>query len=68
MKPLILSLCDFSGIWSQPYADAGYDVRRIPGLDIRHRVDLAGRGWGILWKRLRFLKSVLDEVRKWRAS
>lgn len=25
----ILSLCDYSGTWSQPYADAGYDVRCI---------------------------------------
>ncbi len=26
---LILSLCDFTGNWAQPYADAGYEVRRI---------------------------------------
>ena len=25
----ILSLCDYSGAWSQPYADAGYDVVRV---------------------------------------
>lgn len=29
MKPLVLSLCDFSGVWSQPYADAGYRVVRV---------------------------------------
>lgn len=29
----VLSLCDHSGVWSQPYADAGYDVRRIDILD-----------------------------------
>lgn len=29
MNRLILSLCDYSGHWSQPYADAGYDVMRI---------------------------------------
>jgi len=27
--PLILSLCDYSGHWSQPYADAGYEVIRV---------------------------------------
>lgn len=25
----ILSLCDFTGAWSQPYADAGYSVIRV---------------------------------------
>lgn len=34
---LILSLCDFTGAWSQPYADAGYDVRRV---DIKHGQDV----------------------------
>jgi site-specific DNA-cytosine methylase len=27
--PLILSLCDYSGTWSQPYRDAGYEVMQI---------------------------------------
>lgn len=36
----IISLCDFSGAWSQPYVDAGgYDVIRIDlqrdGRDVR---------------------------------
>lgn len=35
----ILSLCDHSGNWSKPYADAGYDVVRIDlqdcGRDVR---------------------------------
>ena len=34
----ILSLCDYSGAWSQPYVDAGYDVVRVDikrGPDIR---------------------------------
>lgn len=35
----ILSLCDYSGAWSQPYVDAGYDVIRIDiqtdGRDVR---------------------------------
>ena len=26
---IVLSLCDFSGVWSQPYVDAGYRVVRI---------------------------------------
>ena len=25
----ILSLCDYSGAWSQPYLDAGYNVIRV---------------------------------------
>ncbi len=38
MKPLILSLCDFTGNWSRPYVEAGYDVRCIDlqnGQDVR---------------------------------
>ena len=38
MGPLILSLCDHSGEWSRPYAEAGYDVRRVDlksGQDVR---------------------------------
>jgi len=30
---LVLSLCDYSGSWSQPYADAGYRVVRV---DLQH--------------------------------
>jgi hypothetical protein len=37
----ILSLCDLTGNWSRPYAEAGYEVRRIDiqfGTDVRlHR-------------------------------
>jgi hypothetical protein len=33
----ILSLCDYSGAWSQPYLDAGYDVIR---LDLRRGDDV----------------------------
>jgi hypothetical protein len=35
---LILSLCDYSGVWSEPYARSGYNVSRIDikkGQDIR---------------------------------
>lgn len=35
---IILSLCDFTGAWCQPYRDAGYDVRQVDlkrGDDIR---------------------------------
>ena len=35
---LILSLCDFTGNWSQPYEDAGYEVMRFDlknGNDVR---------------------------------
>jgi len=38
-KETILSLCDLSGAWSQPYVDAGYNVIRIDmerdGQDVR---------------------------------
>jgi hypothetical protein len=37
MGPLILSLCDFSGEWSRPYTEAGYDVRRV---DLKHGQDV----------------------------
>jgi hypothetical protein len=33
----ILSLCDFTGNWSRPYLDAGYDVRQI---DLRYGDDV----------------------------
>lgn len=33
----ILSLCDYSGTWSQPYVDAGYDVIRV---DLQHGQDV----------------------------
>lgn len=29
----ILSLCDYSGAWSKPYADAGYEVVQV---DLQH--------------------------------
>lgn len=33
----VLSLCDYSGAWSAPYAEAGYDVVRI---DLQHGQDV----------------------------
>jgi len=36
--PLVLSLCDYTGNWSRPWAEGGYDVRLIDlkyGQDIR---------------------------------
>ncbi len=33
----VLSLCDYSGAWSAPYAEAGYDVVRI---DLQHGKDV----------------------------
>lgn len=33
----ILSLCDYTGNWSQPYLEAGYDVQRI---DLQHGGDV----------------------------
>jgi hypothetical protein len=46
----VLSLCDYSGAWSQPYADAGYDVLRVDiqrGQDVR-LLPFPGRVHGIL--------------------
>jgi hypothetical protein len=34
---LILSLCDYTGRWSQPYRDAGYEVVQI---DLKHGEDV----------------------------
>src|SRR5690242_7119936 len=34
---LILSLYDYSGVWSQPYVDDGYDVIRV---DLKHGEDV----------------------------
>jgi hypothetical protein len=33
----VLSLCDYTGNWSKPYRDAGYDVRQI---DLQHGDDV----------------------------
>ncbi len=46
----ILSLCDYSGIWSQPYRDAGYNVIQIDakqGQDVR-LLKYPGDVYGIL--------------------
>jgi hypothetical protein len=46
----VLSLCDRTGIWSEPYARAGCRVIRvdlIDGLDVR-LMDYPGRVWGII--------------------
>lgn len=41
----ILSLCDYTGNWSRPYLEAGYDVRQI---DLKHGSDIR------LFKSLRY--------------
>ncbi len=51
MKRVILDLCAGSGSWSQPYADAGYDVRRVElkaGEDVRFFKPFKDRIWGVL--------------------
>ena len=38
MSKVILSLCDYSGRWSDPYKEAGYEVVRVDiklGFDVR---------------------------------
>jgi len=51
MRPqVILDLCSGSGAWSAPYAEAGYDVRRVEvadGTDVR-LLTFLGRVHGIL--------------------
>jgi hypothetical protein len=42
MKPLIISLFDFTGVWSEPYVAAGYDVHRFD-LRLGHDVRLLER-------------------------
>jgi site-specific DNA-cytosine methylase len=37
MRKTILSLCDYTGTWSKPYRDAGYDVIQV---DIKHGQDI----------------------------
>jgi hypothetical protein len=37
MRGTILSLCDFTGIWSRPYEEAGYRVVRV---DLQHGQDV----------------------------
>ncbi len=48
----IISLCDFSGAWSKPYADAGYNVRRVDlegsGEDVRLLHHIEGPVHGLL--------------------
>ncbi len=29
MKRYVISLCDYSGVWSKPYVDAGYEVLQV---------------------------------------
>src|SRR4030095_2531440 len=46
----ILSLCDYSGVWSRPYEQAGYEVIRVDlqhGQDVR-LIDWPGHVHGIL--------------------
>lgn len=47
----ILSLCDYTGAWSDPYRDAGYDVIMVDlanGKDVRLLPYPTGRVHGIL--------------------
>lgn len=51
MKGIILSLCDRTGNWSRPYAEAGYEVRRLDladGHDVRLTEYIPDRVHGIL--------------------
>lgn len=44
-KPVVLSLCDHSGAWSQPYVDLGYLVLRV---DPKHAaIDHGGSGYTV---------------------
>ena len=37
LAPVILSLCDYSGAWCQPYREAGYIVQQV---DLKHGQDV----------------------------
>lgn len=48
--PIILSLCDYTGTWPQPFRDAGYNVIQV---DIKHGhdvrlIDYPGEVYGVL--------------------
>ncbi len=48
---LVLSLCDYTGNWSQPYRDAGFFVDQVDikhGQDIRLLKHSSTRPWGII--------------------
>lgn len=50
MTPTVLSLCDRTGVWSEPYARAGCRVIRVDltdGQDVR-LLDYPGKVWGII--------------------
>jgi hypothetical protein len=51
MRGVILSLCDFTGNWSRPYEEAGYEVVRVDlqhGQDVRLLRHIDGPVHGIL--------------------
>jgi hypothetical protein len=51
MSRLILSLCDYSGRWSEPYKEAGYEVVQVDvklGFDVRLFPKLDEKVHGIL--------------------
>ena len=48
MKTIIISLCDYTGNWAKPYAEAGYDVvlvdpKREDGMDVQTFATQASR-------------------------
>lgn len=46
---IILDLCGGTGAWSNPYKDAGYNVRVIDnGLDVRLLMEFIGQIYGVL--------------------
>jgi len=63
MPDIILSLCDFSGTWSNPYREAGYEVIQV---------DLKTGGDAILWPTPVSdeprLSSELEDIRRYRGK
>ena len=44
----VFSICDYSGNWSKPYADAGYEVYRFdPKLETKTRNNVFCYGWTV---------------------
>jgi hypothetical protein len=51
MRGLVVSLCDYSGAWSRPYEEAGYEVVRVDlqsGQDVRLLPAMPGPVHGVL--------------------
>ena len=56
-KRIVISLCDYSGVWSEPYSEAGYDVVQV---DLKHGQD--ARLWPSKQSNLARLPREFDDI------